>query len=360
MGTYVYAITYGGSQNEIGRLGLPDGQARVVALRQNGLAAVVSNYQGPAFTALSKPALLRYLAIHQQVVEHAMDHRRVLPVKFGTVLASLDEARIVLDRWHGRLASALDLLGDVVEVEVAATWDTGRIFSEIGRLPEIAALAARVADHSDQQTVMELGIRVGKLVKEELDRRREKFRQQVVDDLMFLARDAQANLLPSDELVVNVAFLIERARLDDFYACVHQLDRSFQNRLTFRCIGPLPPYSFGTVEITRPHATEIDAARRMLELSERVSEAEITASYRRLAARYHPDHNTDDPLATKRFVALTTAHAQLITYLRGRSGLEGEANQSQHYDLASGAVESSLLLAIKRSGSQFVPSARAS
>ena len=91
MGIYIYAITCGGSQSEIGRLGLPDGGARVVALRRNGLAAVVSRYRGPAFGQLPKVALLRCLTIHQQVIERAMDGQPVLPVKFGTVLASAGE-----------------------------------------------------------------------------------------------------------------------------------------------------------------------------------------------------------------------------------------------------------------------------
>ncbi|HLA82380.1 MAG TPA: GvpL/GvpF family gas vesicle protein, partial [Thermoleophilia bacterium] len=284
----------------------------------------------------------------------------VLPVKFGTVLASAGEVCTALDRWHGRLASALEQLGNMVEIEVAASWDLGQTFDQIGRQPRIAALAASLVGRSDRDT-MDTRVQIGRLVKEELDRRREEYRQEVVSSLTCLARDVQANPLPSDELVLNVAFLIERAQLDDFYARVQQLDRSLQSQLTFRCIGPLPPYSFGTVEITRPRAEEIDAARRLMGLGEQASEAEIAASYRRLAPHCHPDRHPEDPLAPGRFAALATAHAQLLAYMRGQCTVDSPGREvDRPYDLAPAAVEASLLLTIKRSQSQPVAYARAS
>jgi hypothetical protein len=43
---------------------------------------------------------------------------------------------------------------------------------------------------------------------------------------------------------VNAAFLVERAKLDEFGAAVTALTAEVEDRMRLRYIGPLPPYSF--------------------------------------------------------------------------------------------------------------------
>ncbi|MBI3976772.1 MAG: GvpL/GvpF family gas vesicle protein [Chloroflexi bacterium] len=349
IGTYLYAIMRGERRLDFGRLGLPDGWAPVATLPSAGLTAVVSEYRGPALGGLPRADLLRFLSIHQRVVERAMADQPVLPARFGTILGSRDEIATVLGRFERRLTAALAQLSDAVEIEVAATWDLKRIFAEISREPSIAALAAGAAGAAGRSAEESLALRIqiGRAVKETLDRRRQEVCRQVLADLVPLVRDAQPNPIVADDLVLNVAFLIERTRLDDFYARVHRQDEAFENRLTFRCVGPLPPYSFAAVEISHLRADEIEAARRLLGLGEHASATEINAGYRRLAATCHPDRNPDDPTAPARFAALTAAHSRLLAYVHGqRISPEDDAFR---YDLSGGAADGGLLLAIKRS-----------
>ncbi|MBI4498615.1 MAG: GvpL/GvpF family gas vesicle protein [Chloroflexi bacterium] len=360
MGTYLYAILpAAGSRPDLGHLGLPDGGTPVVLLPGSGLAAVVSEYRGPAFGTLPRDQLLRLLALHQRVIERTMDARTVLPVKFGTVLASADQARAALDHWQRPLATALEELGNTVEIEVAASWDLKQTFAEIGRQPEIAALAAQAAGQPPEASLA-TRVQVGKQVKAALDQRRAAYRARVVAELAPWATDLQPNPLPSDELVLNLAFLVERARRDGFYAQVHRLDAAFAGQLTFRCIGPLPPYSFATVELVPPCPEEIDAARRLLGLGDWASEAEANASYRRLAARAHPDRHPNDPTATERFAALAAAHTRVLAYLHGQRGDAGQGDERRRYDLRCPAVAALPLLVLKRSQPEFPAGVEAS
>lgn len=49
----------------------------------------------------------------------------------------------------------------------------------------------------------------------------------------------------------------------------------------------------------------------ILEISRRAKQDEIKAAYRKLAKRYHPDRNSDDPEAENRFKEVQEAHATL-------------------------------------------------
>jgi len=347
IGIYLYAIVAGAHELDLGPVGLPDGRAHATILADGDLAAVASDYLGPALAGLPTPTLLRYVAIYQRVIERAMAEHRVLPLKFGTVVASQAEARAMLGCYRERFRDAFERLGDTVEIEVTATWDLNLTITEMGRGPLIAALAMSAAARPPEESLA-TRIQVGKLIKDALDQRRREYRQRVVRDLAPLCADVQANALLSDEWVLNVAFLVRRPRLDEFYARVHRLDEAFGNGLRFRCIGPLPPYSFATVSLFQPRQDEIDGALQLLQLGRLTSTAEIEASYRRLATLYHPDHNPGDASASARFTALATARAQLRAYVNG------QADDQHECDLTQGAVDAAPLLTIRRSEPQPV------
>ncbi|OQR85035.1 hypothetical protein ACHHYP_12433 [Achlya hypogyna] len=62
----------------------------------------------------------------------------------------------------------------------------------------------------------------------------------------------------------------------------------------------------------------------LLEVDKTASEAEIKASYRKLALKYHPDRNHGTPGAEEHFKKITTAYAVL-----------SDANQRRSYDISS-------------------------
>ena len=86
-----------------------------------------------------------------------------------------------------------------------------------------------------------------------------------------------------------------------------ELDKEFGERLHFRCIGPLPPYSFATVEVSLPSFEAIDRARRALSLGESADLAEIKSAYHRQIRQVHPDLTAAMPPET----ATRPAHRRL-------------------------------------------------
>jgi DnaJ-domain-containing protein 1 len=345
-GTYLYAVMAGDLHLDLGQIGLPNGATEIATLSAEGLSALVSEYEGAALKELPKAELLNGLVVHQQVIELAMAEHSVLPVKFGTILASPDEVREALRRYRHRLDEALVDIGDAVEIDLSATWDPNAIIADIAREPQVTALAAVANDQPDEDVSRR--IQVGRMVAETLEQKRDDYRRRVVTDLVPLARDTQPNPLPSEEIVFNLAFLVERTDLSEFEAAVDRLGDELGDRLAFRYVGPLPPHSFATIELIRPDPDEIESASRVLDLGEQVSEAELRQRYRELAAQYHPDRNPGDFAAQERFATLATAHQTLSSFLRGQRQTEAQPDADRHHDLTPDAVAGTLLLEIRR------------
>jgi len=191
--------------------------------------------------------------------------------------------RALLAQAHHDLGKALDLMRDKVEVEVAATWDIKRVLQEVGREEEV--VRAREAVTARGSPTLDDKVRLGQVVKACLDRRRDTYRERMLEYLRPLAIDVAPNALVAEEMVMNVAFLVERARQQEFEEQMRLVDLLFDRQVTFRVIGPLPPYSFSTVEVTPLSQEQVEQARQDLELPVVFVEAEVRRAYRRLAAR---------------------------------------------------------------------------
>ena len=58
------------------------------------------------------------------------------------------------------------------------------------------------------------------------------------------AYDSKANKVSSDMMILNGAFLVCNERTADFDAAVQELDGQFGERMSFKYVGPLPPFNF--------------------------------------------------------------------------------------------------------------------
>lgn len=343
MQTYVYGVAgAGGLRAPLRAQGLPDGRAPVRAISVGEAAAIVGRHEGPPVRGLSQPELLRRLTIHQRVIEDAMERGDVLPARFGTVLASEDEVRSFLTHWGGHLRESLARFSGLVEVEAAATWDLGRELADIAGQPEVLSAKA-AAEQAPPQERMARQVEVGQIVKRALDQRRTLYQARLLQETGTLVQGIQPNAVLAEELVFNVAFLLERQALPSFDAAIERLDDALAGALTIRRIGPLPPYSFATVSLTRFDAQRLAAGRALLGLPGEISEEAVLTSYRRVARTMHPDNNLADPSAAERFAALNAARADLLAYCRSRG----------HADMAGGGP--TLMMMIERTGENLAP-----
>jgi len=296
---------------------------QVFTVHHQDIAAVVGPAPRQAYSSMKREEVIPHLFAHQAVIEKILVDRTVVPVKFGTTARDEEEVRTILEKGYPQLRSALEDMEGKIELDVVALWrDLDSVLQEIGEEEEIqrarTAIATRaacaVAAGRPPEETREERVRIGKLVKARLDRCREERATDIVQALEGVAHDMLPHALLDDRMILNTAVLVERSREGEVGQALDRLNGRCADRVDFRCVGPLPPYSFSTVEIRRFEAERIEWARRLLGLGEQAGALEAKTAYRRLAHQYHPDktpirHGTD-----KLFEQATEAYRILADY----------------------------------------------
>lgn len=305
--SYLYGVIAADGPKSFGPIGV--GGAEVRAVAEDGIALVAGPGGGVDFSRLDVEKALQYLAEHQRVLEQVLAEASVIPVKFGTVASDDAEIAGILRSGKPELTSALARLDGKVEMDVAALWrDLQAVLAEIANEGAVVAMKAEIG--AEGQATMAQGVRMGKLVKKLLDQKREDIAARLVVALRARWQGIIVNPTQDDSMILGAAVLIDRGEESQFDQTIGQLNCAYDNQLNFRCVGPLPPYSFATVEVRTVDAEALDAARRTLELGESPSLDEIKAAYRRLLREYHPDRNPD-PGAGERVKEISAAYGLL-------------------------------------------------
>lgn len=314
-GKYIYGFVSTNESNNLGSIGID--QAEVYTFPYQDIAAVVSDLPHMKFDSLPKETLLRNLAIYQAVIERVMKGHHIIPAKFGTMVQGEEELKRALEMGYHQINSNLKEMEDKIELDVAALWsDLEAILKDIGEEEGVKTLKEEAAARPPDQ-VFEVKIRVGKLVKESLDKRKEECASLILDVLKGDAEDHRSHDIMDDSMIINAAFLINRDRQEALEKKVDELDKHYQDKINFRIVGPLPPYSFRTFEITKVDFREVDEARKVMGLGEESTPMEIKETYRELTKRFHPDKFPGDPEAQKRFENITRAYQVLTDYCQG-------------------------------------------
>ena len=242
--TYVYGVApaapfeNGDPQLRVPGIGGPGAAVRTIA--HGDLVAVVSDVPGTKID-ISRENLLN----HQRVLEEVLKRADVLPLSFGTVAESDEEVREVLLRGgYDALHEQLEYTRGCVELEVKVFWDQPRLFAEIAEEnDEVRALRDTVALLPDDTASMEK-ITLGQLIEAEIERKSQWEAEGVLDALEPLAVEVLVSANMKDVMLLNAAFLVERAREAEFDAAVAAVAAEHAGRLVFNYVGPLPPYSF--------------------------------------------------------------------------------------------------------------------
>jgi len=299
-GKYLYGIISGGGDTALGIRGLV-GASMVYNIAHDGLSCVVSDYTGGNLDTLPNKELARHLVMHQTVVEQVAKRHPILPFKFGTALADSDEVHQLLAQGHPQFSLTLFWIQGKVEVEVMATWAGGQVFEESSAEPETLPVDETIPVEQTKASPPQL---------------RQNYLERMIGFLEPVSVDIQLRPIDPGGMAVSVAFLVEEANLEIFHERIKHLNALFYNQVDFQVIGPLPPYSFATVEINRPNPEVIDEAKRLLKLNEIDDEVEIRKAYRRQAAEVGSDRKLGDKLTRACLISMRRASDLLVAYSR--------------------------------------------
>ena len=280
-------------------------------------AAVVGQPPSEDFKNISKEALVKRLLSHQTTLERVMKRFFVLPFKFGTTVRDEEEIGNILKNGESFLLSLEGKVKDSIEIGVVATWDVPRILKEIAEEdPEIIASRASRVDASPTH--------VGMLLAKSLKQRAGDWQKKMTDVLKLHTKDFADHELLNDQIVLNASFLVPRQGEQRFFDAVEAIDLSFDGKINFKCVGPLPPYSFATVTLQRFDPEEVRQSAKILGLNGKAELGQVKKVYKELSRRCHPD--TDPNLSVEKFEELNRAYELVADYCKdGPRSLEREA-----------------------------------
>lgn len=318
MNCYLYGFIESKEEKNFGPIGFALGNAgkeSVISLPDKNLAAVIGPPPDENFSSSSKEKLVRRLLAHQETLETIMKIQFILPCKFGTILEDQNEAREILSQNRAPLEQWFHKMKNCCEMDVIATWNTKQILQEIiSKNPEIDLLKKDLESlpSSEQEAArIAVGARLSIKLKEEAER----YETKIATKLKSAEERVAAHDLMNDEMVFNASFLLARWEEEGFLKLLETLDRDFQGRLNFKCVGPLPPYSFATVTVQRFETQKIDRAREMLRLKDLTSLDQVKKAYQKRARQCHPD--THSGFGEKEFDTLHQAYELLKSYHAG-------------------------------------------
>jgi len=319
-----------------------------------GLAAVVSACAPTDYAALGRDLLVRELARHQQVVERVLQRFPVLPMKFGTTVEDEEKVGSILRLGYDDFRGALDGLKDKVQVELVATWELASVLADVACEEPIAQLKSSIGSDSSPASIRDR-VRLGEMIKRSLDRRREEYEQAALQRLVPCSLELRRNPLFHDSLVMNLAVLLEKGQQEEFDRSLDVLDQELGGRLTLRRVGPLPPYSFSTVEIRSVARPKIDQARKLLGIGRGASVSEIKKAYHQLARRFHPDARSGsrDGGSDTRFAEIKGASNLLMSYCRAQLARREERarpTDEQQCSFEPDAIDETVLITIGPAG----------
>jgi hypothetical protein len=173
-------------------------------------------------------------------------------MRFGSVARDDGSVESFLSQKHDDLAKALKELHGRAELAVKVSWrDRDAIFREILAEDEsIRQLRDAIVGRPESET-KDQRVELGRQTAGIMEQKRKEEGDRIVERLRPKAVDVELHPLLSESMILNGAFLVERNALGAFDEAVSALGSQEMERLAVKYVGPLPPYSFVKISVSK-------------------------------------------------------------------------------------------------------------
>jgi hypothetical protein len=244
MGKYVYCIVETRSRLDLGPLGIGEGENPVYSVHYGDLAAIVSDTP----LRLYDPTRENLLA-HEFVNETAMREHTVIPMSFGTIFRTEADVVELLRSTGTAFSDVLSTIRGKIELGLKVIWERDKVVAELEAADEgIRGLKEEIANSAKGSTYF-ARMQLGRLVEAALEERSNEFISDIYGTLRPLSVATRSNKVIGENMILNAAFLVERAHEQDFDEAVRALSRRHSELLVFKYTGPWPPYNFVNIKL---------------------------------------------------------------------------------------------------------------
>jgi hypothetical protein len=242
-GKYVYCIIRLDKQRDFGNIGIGGGR-RVYTVHFRDLAAVVSDTPIVIYDPTRE-----YVLAHEFVNETVMREYTVIPMSFGTVFRSEDDVGELLRSTYEAFNDVLDTMQGKIEFGLKVLWERDKVIASLERKnDEIRQLKDEISRNTASSTYF-ARMQLGRLVEGALEQMQREYMTDVHDTLRTVAVASRNNKVIGDRMILNAAFLVDRALEKAFDDKVREVSRKYEDVLTFKYTGPWPPYNFVNIKL---------------------------------------------------------------------------------------------------------------
>jgi hypothetical protein len=216
------------------------GGAPLHEVTSDGIAALVSALSGEELRLGREE-----MTAHARVLEEALQHGTVLPMRFGVVMAGEPAVkRELLDAHLDELKQQLGEMAGKVELRLRAVYDEANLMREVVDADQDIARLRRSLRGAPEDATYYGRIQLGEMVAQAVERKRGEDAGKILEALTPLALALHVGEPNNERIVINASFLVERGRMAEFDAAVDEIGREQADRMRIKYTGPLPPHSF--------------------------------------------------------------------------------------------------------------------
>jgi hypothetical protein len=175
----------------------------------------------------------------------------VLPIRFGTIAATPDEIRNLLNRRYSEFMELLRQFENKVELNVRGTWkNMEMIYNEIDKEHAVLQKIRIEIDGTDDREKRKLKImEAGNLVERALIEKKLEEAEKIIDAFRRSVFEYKLNKTSGDAMFMNTAFLVNSGRDIEFDHIMADLGSKYEDRSDFVYTPQLPIFNFIDLKI---------------------------------------------------------------------------------------------------------------
>ncbi len=337
---YLFGILYSLPQNNI-KLDIKN---NIEVVSYKNISAIICNTDEVIIPdKADKKKVAQLLLHHQQVLEEIMQLGfTVLPMKLATYLESKDKILELLKNSYDFLNNLEKEVKDKIEIDIIGSWaDFPNFLKMIGENPKVIETKNRIISKKEGVTLadqQEIGFLISKLVK--------NFNEEKANECNKYLKPYCCQTKPhdvmNDQMIFNTAFLVEKQKINSFDNAIDELDSKLKSSINFRYVGPLPCYSFYTIELIETNFEKILDSKNLLGIKDTATMQDIKKAYRNKAILNHPDRKGNT--TAQEFDEINKAYKYLLNIF---AALRYTNNTIEKIDFSKEQFDNKILLKLK-------------
>jgi hypothetical protein len=194
---------------------------------------------------------------HHHVIARALETTLILPMKFGTVFQSPERIKSVIQASAEKLHELFKNCEHKLEVTLKLYYDKENVKKSLAAHSDVLKELSAELEQSSPGKQFILKKKIEQAEKDVLHREVNRQRQQLIE--VFEDESGEYKQLKElskqltgrkDEMILNVAFLLEREQLDEFYRVVDNFRKELdQSGFSLEASAPWAPENFFKIEL---------------------------------------------------------------------------------------------------------------